>query len=186
MADRLWLCTDGYAPLTIDAGSATAAAHAYVNGEEWGEETEWVRVRVVEIQEEGTDEEQGCRYRDCMSPARYLDSNGDPVCAGHIMQGAVEVRIDVPRPIPPCATEDDAHDWQSPYTLLGGLRDNPGVWGHGGGVVTREVCARCGTYRITDTWAHDPDTGEQGLRRISYADADVASLAWVRQQKDEA
>lgn len=77
------------------------------------------------------------------------------------------------------ACEDDEHDWQSPYELLGGIKENPGVWSHGGGVIIRECCARCGRYRITDTWAQRPDTGEQGLREVRYEDADEASLAWV-------
>lgn len=70
------------------------------------------------------------------------------------------------------------HDWQSPYEVLGGIRENPGVWGNGGGVVIREVCACCGRYRIHDTWAQRPDTGEQGLETIAYEDADEASTAW--------
>lgn len=64
--------------------------------------------------------------------------------------------------------EGTAHDWQSPYDLLGGLKENPGVQGHGGGVVIEEVCMRCGCARITDTWAQNPETGEQGLEGVSY------------------
>lgn len=50
---------------------------------------------------------------------------------------------------------------------------------HGGGVVVREVCAVCGCYRETDSWAQRPDTGEQGLKSIAYEEADDASLAWI-------
>lgn len=71
------------------------------------------------------------------------------------------------------------HDWQSPYDLLGGCAENPGVWGHGGGVIMREVCAHCGVYRITDTWAQRRDTGEQGLVETTYEPADEKSLEWV-------
>jgi hypothetical protein len=78
---------------------------------------------------------------------------------------------------PACIADD--HDWQSPYEVLGGLEENPGVHGHGGGVIIREVCANCGRYRITDTWAQRRDTGEQGLRSVSYEDADEASSEWV-------
>jgi hypothetical protein len=74
---------------------------------------------------------------------------------------------------------DDEHDWQAPYSVLGGIRENPGVWGHGGGVIIREVCAHCGAYRETDTWAQDPSTGAQGLRSVRYEPADDASLAWI-------
>ncbi len=61
-----------------------------------------------------------------------------------------------------------AHDWQAPHDLVGGIAENPGVWGHGGGIVTSEVCIHCGTERRTDTWAQRPDTGEQGLTSVSY------------------
>jgi hypothetical protein len=67
----------------------------------------------------------------------------------------------------PCCTESE-HDWQSPYELLGGCKENPGVWGHGGGVIIHEVCMHCGCERVTDTWAQRPDTGEQGLESVSY------------------
>jgi hypothetical protein len=61
-----------------------------------------------------------------------------------------------------------AHDWQRPYDVVGGLRENPGVWGSGGGVVMDECCVNCGCARITDTWAHRPDTGEGGLESVTY------------------
>lgn len=80
--------------------------------------------------------------------------------------------------VPTCADGHD-HDWQSPYSVVGGIEDNPGVWGHGGGVIIREVCAHCGTYRVTDTWAQRMDTGEQGLTSVAYESADDQSLAWI-------
>jgi hypothetical protein len=57
----------------------------------------------------------------------------------------------------------------SPYAVLGGLRENPGVQGHGGGVTIHRVCAHCGCLRIYDSWAQRRDTGEQGLASTSYA-----------------
>ena len=80
---------------------------------------------------------------------------------------------------PDCIDPHD-HDWQSPE-WLGGCEENPGVWGHGGGAIIREVCARCGVYRRTDTWAQDPDTGEQGLESIEYLESDTASEMWVEE-----
>lgn len=64
------------------------------------------------------------------------------------------------------------HDWCSPHEVVGGLRDNPGVWGKGGGVVIHEVCRHCGCLRTTDTWAQNPHTGEQGLRSVEYETGD--------------
>ena len=67
----------------------------------------------------------------------------------------------------PACTEDE-HDWQSPYEILGGLKENPGVWGHGAGIIMREVCMHCGCEKKTDTWAQRRDTGEQGLTEVTY------------------
>jgi hypothetical protein len=89
-----------------------------------------------------------------------------------------EVTVQLDPDEPECSCKD-GHDWQSPHSVLGGLEENPGVRGHGGGVIMTEVCAHCGRYRETDTWAQRPDTGEQGLRSVTYADADERSKAWI-------
>lgn len=80
-------------------------------------------------------------------------------------------------PEPRCTKAE--HAWASPHSLLGGDPDNPGVTGHGGGAFIREVCRHCGTYRETDTWAQNPETGEEGLRSVCYETADVASREWI-------
>lgn len=90
-------------------------------------------------------------------------------------RGSVSVQIDPPEP----ACTADEHDWQSPYSLLGGIKDNPGVSGHGGGVIIKECCPHCGKFRITDTWAQNPVNGEQGLESVEYADANDASEGWI-------
>lgn len=82
-------------------------------------------------------------------------------------------------PDPPCARGRTSHEWNSPWSVVGGDEANPGVWGHGGGVRIKEVCCRCGSYRLTDTWATRPDTGEQGYTTHEFEDADDASQAWV-------
>lgn len=71
-------------------------------------------------------------------------------------------------PEEPECLDDGGHDWQSPFALVGGIKENPGVWGHGGGVIIHEACVRCGCRRTTDTWAQRRDTGEQGLTEVSY------------------
>ena len=67
---------------------------------------------------------------------------------------------------PECS--EDEHRWESPYKVVGGCKENPGVWAHGGGVRIHEVCAHCGVHRHTDTWATRRDTGEQGLTEVRY------------------
>jgi hypothetical protein len=68
--------------------------------------------------------------------------------------------------------------------VVGGHRDNPGVFGHDGGVIIREVCRHCAAYRVTDTWAQNPATGEQGLESVTYEEADEDSRAWAASCRD--
>src|SRR4051794_12299251 len=68
---------------------------------------------------------------------------------------------------PECLDGED-HDWQSPIRLVGGIEANPGVFGHGGGVIISQVCMRCGCGKLTDTWARDPGTRRQGLTSVTY------------------
>lgn len=87
-------------------------------------------------------------------------------------------------PAEPDCARGHSHQWESPHEVVGGLVENPGVVGHGGGVIIREVCRHCGAYRVTDTWAQRRDTGEQGLTAIHYEDADEASLEWIESQTE--
>lgn len=82
-------------------------------------------------------------------------------------------------PVPECTHPEVVHDWRQPHAIVGGLVENPGVWGHGGGVIITECCMRCGCRRDTDTWASRPDTGEQGLRSVRYEDGAFASALKV-------
>jgi NMD protein affecting ribosome stability and mRNA decay len=92
-------------------------------------------------------------------------------------QDAVTYTVSVHPLAPPCIDGQD-HDWQAPWEVLGGCAESPGVQAHGGGVYYTEVCAHCGLYRHTDTWAQAP-WGEQGLREIRYAPPDDDSRRWV-------
>ena len=83
-------------------------------------------------------------------------------------------------PEPECV--DPAHDWRSPLSVVGGVPESPGTYGHGGGVIITMVCAHCGMYRVEDSWATDPDTGEQGLDSTTYRDPTATSLAWVERR----
>ncbi len=112
----------------------------------------------------------------------YLDAEGTiwiDVCVRNTLTGDEEsgtVQLDEPEPD---CVDSEEHDWQSPYSVVGGLRENPGVWGNGGGVIIKTVCAHCGMYRITNTWAQRHDTGEEGLTDVTYEPADDESEAWV-------
>lgn len=86
-------------------------------------------------------------------------------------------------PIEPTCPGYAEHDWSSPYEIVGGVKENPGVHGHGGGVIITEVCMQCGCKRTTDTWAQDRSTGEQGLESVEYERVAYSAeeLAAVRQ-----
>lgn len=59
---------------------------------------------------------------------------------------------------PPCPDGGHGeHDWSEDY-----LR------GKGGGVVEHEICRLCGAGRLVDSWAQDPETGDQGWTTTSY------------------
>jgi hypothetical protein len=152
-----YLCDDGTAEIEITAESAEEAAQDYVDGGDWDdiEETTWINVYVQEIDEAG--EAVGDRER-------------------------IKITLD---PEEPDCENADEHDWQSPHEVVGGLKENPGVYGHGGGVIITEVCAHCGGYRERDTWAQDHETGEQGLESVEYREADDASREWVASLSEE-
>jgi len=93
------------------------------------------------------------------------------------------VTVSLPPDEPTCV--DEEHVWCSPYELLGGVKENPGVWGSGGGVRIKEVCKHCGAYKLVDTWATNPTDGTQGHRSVEYLPPDSESLEWVRQLQTE-
>lgn len=74
-------------------------------------------------------------------------------------------------PEPEC-DDSRGHNWDAIHDIEGGLEENPGVWGHGGGVIIVEHCTRCNVIKTKDTWAQRSDTGEQGLVSISYDTGD--------------
>ena len=97
-----------------------------------------------------------------------------PVKGKDMTDGAVDVysgRRTI-EPVGPDCPSADGHDWTSAVEIEGGLDENPGVQGHGGGVIITEHCSRvgCAARRVTDTWAQDRETGEQGLREVSYGE----------------
>lgn len=94
------------------------------------------------------------------------------------------IRITLEPNEPECEEGED-HDWQSPIEIVGGIAENPGVWGHGGGVIITVICMHCGTERVTDTWAQDMSDGVQGLKSTSYvANKYADEVAALREDED--
>jgi len=173
-----WKATDGHCEIAVAADTAEEAAQEYVDGGDWGDNTitQWIDVMVWR------EEEHPCECSYCDAVATEHDAAGNPACAEHaephddgvvldplsvvetVDEETVTVTLDPDEP--DCS--GDEHEWAAPYKLVRGIRENPGVWGHGGGVIINEVCLRCGCARVTDTWAQDPATGVQGLRSVAY------------------
>jgi len=160
-----FIADDGNAEVEYaQADTAAQAAQQYAEGGDWGSprSTIWIEVSTWR---------HGVRL-----------AHGDEMAAVEVIAGEVdgsrdEHTITLHPAEPPCA--GGSHDWHSPLQVVGGLATNPGVQAHGGGVIIREACAHCGTFRVTDTNAQNPETGEQGLESITYLDADDQSRAWV-------
>lgn len=95
------------------------------------------------------------------------------------------VTIDPPEP--PCDRDySKEHTWESPHEIVGGMRENPGVFGKGGGVFCVSVC-KCGWTKTEDSWATRPDNGRQGLESVSYSQERGREIArWVDKLESEA
>lgn len=132
-------CTDRNALVAIEADSPKEAAQEYVDGGGFQQEvTTWVTVYVTEE-----------------------DEDGDTIDHGRI-------KITVEPNEPYCVNRNENHEWDSPHEIVGGLKENPGVYGSGGGVKYTVVCMKCGCGKHVNTWDYDPNDGEQGLTSVQY------------------
>lgn len=157
-----FVADDGNAEVEYpEATSGSEAARAYVDDGDFGDlvSTLWHTVYVWQV-------------------GLGVDEDGEVV---EICVGRDSHRVEIEPDVPACA-HGRAHEWRAPYSVLGGLRENPGVWGNGGGAIIKQICRHCGRYRITNTWAQDCETGEQGLTSVCYEDADEQSRAWTRRR----
>jgi hypothetical protein len=141
-----YMADDGNAEIEYEhATTRQDAAEEYVSDGDWGDESGTARITV----------DTWPIYQ--LGDVRVADPNDRESC-----------RVELPATEPACSESE--HDWTTPFEVLGGISENPGVWGNGGGVICRCICRHCGSLRTTDTWAQDPQTGEQGLDSISYAE----------------
>lgn len=84
----------------------------------------------------------------------------DPATGKAIESERVRVTTAIHPPTPRCTDGSKRHTWRVERTT-----------GHGGGVIVTEVCTACDWRKVTDTWAQDRSTGEQGLTSIRYEDS---------------
>jgi hypothetical protein len=155
----VWYARDdsGYEMEMEGCEDAEGAAQAYVDGGDWNQEeqtgTSWVTVRGY---------------------LKGIDCDGDECCVSEFQDD-----IAIEQPEPNCL-DGENHDWQSPYSIVGGIKENPGVWGHGGGVIIKEVCMLCGCQKVTDTWAQNPSNGQQGLTSVKYTEGEYTEQVNAR------
>ena len=83
--------------------------------------------------------------------------------AGRVVE--TSVRVD---PAPPRCLPGLRHEFVAPVEVVGGLPENPGVFGHGGGARFVRVCLACGCRRELDTWGTDRATGREGVPILTY------------------
>lgn len=144
-----------------DAESREAAAREYVEDGDWGDGSATVVITI-----------------DTYRRAWRLDAD-----SGEIEPEATECDSEVftlePEE-PKCSHA--GHDWVAPISVVGGIAENPGVWGHGAGTRSREFCRHCGVYREIDTWAqHDGEA----YTSTAYSEADFQSREWIAEQSGE-
>jgi hypothetical protein len=102
------------------------------------------------------------------------DDNDSHDCSGEYSDELPECEI----------SEDGEHDWQSPHSIVGGIRENPGVWSNGGTIYsTKEVCACCGKYK-SETDKGSQCHPDEARCVIEIEDADEASLDWIMRQNN--
>jgi hypothetical protein len=65
------------------------------------------------------------------------------------------------------------HDYRAPYEIVGGLKENPGVWGgDNGGLFVLEVCMHCGCSKSERTRASDGQGGH--MTSVTYSKGEYA------------
>lgn len=152
--DRDYWVTDGEGDTLRLQGTPQEVAQEYVDSGYWGEsdKTQWVDIHVYDAEP---------WVGDFVIQENHVDT--------------ITVAIE---PEEPDCEHPHGHIYATPYSLVGGLKENPGVQGSGGGTKGTYVCMLCGLVQHWDNWAQRPDTGEQGLDSTEY-DKDTAGSADV-------
>lgn len=112
-------------------------------------------------------EETGGKWGDCLEHATY-DVDGDSLDSfAKILATEVAEKSGTLELPPPDCLDDHSHEWEPEQS---GCEQNPGVFGHGGGVIIIEICANCKCKKITDTWADDGHGGHR--KEVRYEEAE--------------
>jgi len=142
------------------------------------------------------------RYRSEPLPGESIDDDGDLIDAdGYLIHTAADMgEIDEDATddndsydcsgtysdeLPECdASEDGEHDWQSPHSIVGGIRENPGVWSNGGtSYSTKSVCACCGAHKHETCYGSQRNPGQ--CDQVTCGEADDETKEWLKQKNEE-
>jgi hypothetical protein len=86
-----------------------------------------------------------------------------------------------PEPEAPECADGEEHEWESPHEIVGGLKENPGVWSKGGTTMTfHSVCCHCGAHKHETSYGSQRNPGQ--VDTVTYEKADEATLEWVANQ----
>jgi len=132
---------DSGASEVIDADNLEEAVEA---AKEWASEGEYTERVMVSVYVRGLDED-----------GEHTDEYED-----------AEVEAG-PEPKEPECLDSEEHDWQAPHNIVGGVKENPGVWSKGGTTLTfHRVCSRCGTHRHENSYGSQRNPGQ--IDTVSY------------------
>jgi len=110
----------------------------------------------------------------CIIDVRVAELNDAGEETGEVEWVEVECGED---PQEPDCTNEEGHDWQAPYLLVGGVKENPGVFSRGGTtLVIKTCCCHCGVYRTENKHGAQRNPGQ--CDTVEYEDADRLSLEW--------
>lgn len=110
---------------------------------------------------------------------RGIDDDGDET--GEYASADVEAG---PEPEEPECVDGEEHVWEGPHELVGGIKENPGVWSNGGTTMTfHSVCARCGAHKHETSCGAQRNPGE--CDQVSYDEADAATKEWLKERNEE-
>lgn len=97
--------------------------------------------------------------------------------------GSAEVEAG-PEPEAPECAEGEEHEWESPHELVGGIKENPGVWSLGGTTMTfHYVCGHCGAHKHETCYGSQRNPGQ--CDQVTYEEADDDTKEWLKQRQED-
>ena len=114
----------------------------------------------------------------CLVTVRVAELDEEEEETGEVEYIEVECGDD---PAEPECTDEDGHDWQADVEVVGGIKDNPGVWIKGGTtMVCKTCCCKCGQYKRETHHGSQRNPGQ--VDQVEYLPADEASLTWIAER----